>query len=107
LLWLHPNTETRILCPYLVWALPNWHALDSPYISNFCKRAIKHWSLHGHSDDEHSDLTMSKAELLVSTPSVADNIIDLDDVTIRTNCKKLLRGVMQESSETWKVKQYR
>ena len=74
----------------LVWALPNWHALDSPYVANFWKRAIKHWSLHGHSDDKPSDLTMSEAELLVSSPSAADDIIDLDDVTVRTNYKKLL-----------------
>jgi hypothetical protein len=73
LLRLHPNTETRILRPYLVRALPHWHALDSAYIANFRKRAIKHWSLHGHSDDEHSDLSMSEAELLVSSPSAADH----------------------------------
>jgi hypothetical protein len=106
LLRLHPNTETRILRPYLVRALPNWHALDSAYVANFRKRAIKHWSLHGHSDDEHSDFTMTEAESLVSAPSAADDIIDLDDVTVRTNYEKLLRRVMQESSETWKVKKY-
>jgi hypothetical protein len=106
LLRLHPTTETRILRPYLVRALPNWHALDSAYVANFRKRAIKHWSVHGHSDDEPSHLTMTEAELLVSAPSAADDIIDLDDVTVRTNYEHLLRRVMQESSETWKVKKY-
>jgi hypothetical protein len=106
LLRLHPNTETRILRPYLVRALPNWHALASAYVANCRKRAIKHWSLYGHSDDEPSYLTMTEAELLVSAPSAADDIIDLDDVTVRTNYEKLLRRVMQESSETWKVKKY-
>jgi hypothetical protein len=106
LLRLHPNTETRILRPYLVRALPSWHALDSCYVVNFRRRAIKHWSLHGHSVEEQSDLTMIEAESLVSAPSAADDIIDLDDVTVRTNYEKLLRRVMQESSETWKVKKY-
>jgi hypothetical protein len=106
LLRLHPNTETHMLRPYLVRALPNWHALDSHYVSNFRKRAIKHWSVHGHCDDEKSDLTRSEAEMLVSTPSAADDILELDDVTVRTNYKKLLRHVMQESSEPWKVKKY-
>jgi hypothetical protein len=93
-----------MLCPYLVRALPNWHALDSHYVSNFRKRAIKHWSVHGHWDDEQSDLTTSEAKMLVSTPSAADDILDLDDVTVRTNYEKLLRRVMQDSSEPWKVR---
>jgi hypothetical protein len=104
LLRLHPNTETRILRPYLVRALPNWHAFDSAYVANFRKRAIKHWSIHGYSDEDPSDLTRIEAELLVSSPSAADDIIDLDDVTVRTNYQTLLRRVMQESSDTWKVK---
>jgi hypothetical protein len=42
--------------------------------------------------------------MLVSTPSAADDILDLDDVTVRTNYEKLLRRVMQDSSEPWKVR---
>ena len=106
LLRLHPNTETRIIRPYLVRALPNWHALDAHFVSNFRKRAIKHWIVHGHLEDEETFVTMSEAELLVAAPSAADDHIDLDDESVRINYEKLLRRVMQESSETWKVKKY-
>jgi hypothetical protein len=104
LLRQHPNTEARVLRPYLVKALPYWHPLDSHYASNFRKRAVKYWTIHGSLEAEESDLTMAEAESFLSPQTAADNIIDLDDKTARTNFTKLLRRVMQESSESWKVK---
>jgi hypothetical protein len=107
LLRLHPNTEARMLVrPYLVRALPNWQAFDAHYISNFRKRAIKHWSVHGDFDEEDSGLTLAEAQMLVSAPSAVDDTLDLDNECNRTNYEKLLRRVMQESSGTWKVTQY-
>jgi hypothetical protein len=49
---------------------------------------------------------MTEAEVLVSLKTEADDIIDLDDESVWTNYAKLLCRVMQESSETWKVKKY-
>jgi hypothetical protein len=49
---------------------------------------------------------MADAELFLSPQTAADDIIDLDDETAGTNFTKLLRRVMQESSESWKVKKY-
>jgi hypothetical protein len=88
---LHKNTETRILHPCLVKALPNWHALDTHYVSNFRKRAVEHWSIHGSLEDEDSDLTMIETELLVSAPTVVHDNIDLNDKYVRTNYEKLFR----------------
>jgi hypothetical protein len=108
LLCLYPNTKTRVLHPYLVKALPNWHPLNTHRVSNFRKRAVKHWSIHGSFEDEDSSLTITEVESPVSPPPMAaDNNIDLANESVRrTNYKKLLRRVMQESSETWKVKIY-
>jgi hypothetical protein len=106
LLRLHPNTEARMFRPYLARALPNWQAFDAHYISNFRKRAIKHWSVHGDFDEEDAGLTLTDAQMLVSAPSATDNTIDLDDECNRTNYENLLRRVMQESSGTCKVKKY-
>jgi hypothetical protein len=66
LLRLNPNKETRILRPYLVKALLNWHALDAHFVSNSLKRVIKHWSIHGCFEDEDSDLMMTDTESLES-----------------------------------------
>jgi hypothetical protein len=106
LLRQHPNTKARVLHPYLVKALPYWHPLDSHYVSNFRKRAVKYWTIHGSLEDEDSDLTMADAKSFLSPQTAVDDIIDLDDKTARTNYTKLLRRVMQESSESWKVKKY-
>jgi hypothetical protein len=95
-----------MLRPYLVRALPNWQAFDAHYISNFRKRAIKHWSVDGDFDEEDSGLTLTEAQMLVSAPSAVDDTLDLDDKCDRTNYEKLLRRVMQESSGTWKVNKY-
>jgi hypothetical protein len=95
-----------MLHPYLARALPNWQAFDAHYISNFWKRAIKHWSVHGDFDKEDAGLTLTDAQMLVSAPSAADDTLDLDDECNRTNYEKLLRRVMQESSGTWKVNKY-
>jgi hypothetical protein len=95
-----------MLGPYLARALPNWQAFDAHYISNFRKRAIKHWNVHGDLDEEDAGLTLTDAQMLVSAPSAADDTLDLDDEYNRTNYEKLLRRVMQESSGTWKVNKY-
>jgi hypothetical protein len=81
LLRQHPNTEARVLRPYLIKALPYWHPLDSHYVSNFRRRAVKYWTLHGSLKDEDSDLTMTDAELFLSPQTAVDGIIDLDDET--------------------------
>jgi hypothetical protein len=82
LLCLHPTTKARILRPYLVRALPNWHALDSSYVSNFCKRAVKYWIIHGSYDDEDTTLTSADAETLISTTTAADENSDIDDEAV-------------------------
>jgi hypothetical protein len=108
LLRQHPNTKARVLRPYLIKALPTWHLLDSHYyVSNFRRRAVKYWIIHGSFEDEDPDLTMTDTGSLLSPQKAVDNNrIDLDDESVWTNYEKLLRRVMQESSETWKVKKY-
>ena len=96
--------NSRILHPYLQQYLPHHKGVDSQFVNNFRKKALKF--LLQRKNIKH--ITQEEAHHLASGKklSAADEIIDVDDKIVTTNLKILFMKIMQEKSNTWTAIRY-